>query len=140
MNRSDDDVTPTREWITFWDRANRGVFLLGNRAPGQHHWTSVKHDPCAHEKGEYDIWSTETGEIVTVEVHLDEADPTTRVSSSVATGVPSRITNHLAGPEFGVVCLVAPRATQSFLKGRGTPEITRCKGHRAEHVSLSFLT
>jgi hypothetical protein len=75
-----------RSWTTLWDRKNRRVLLLaGQKSEG--HWSFIRHDAESSVAGIYDIWreagdkiEKETppfppgGEIVFVEIHLDDAD------------------------------------------------------------------
>jgi hypothetical protein len=75
-----------RTWTTLWDRKNRRVLLLaGQKSEG--HWSFVRHDTESSVAGVYDIWretednpqektppSLPQGEIVFVEIHLDDSD------------------------------------------------------------------
>lgn len=71
-----DDMTRKKErsWTTLWDRQNRRVLLLAGQKAGGHHWAEVKHDPKASVSGIYDIWRSEGGDVVFVEIRLDEKD------------------------------------------------------------------
>jgi hypothetical protein len=63
-----------RPWTTLWDRANHRVLLLAGRDPGHHHWSFVHHDATSYGENTYDLWRDSDGNIVFVEIHLDEDD------------------------------------------------------------------
>jgi hypothetical protein len=62
----------TRAWTTFWDIPNRRIVLIGNRTENDRHWSFVKRDAALSRSGHYDVWCTETGTVVVIEVRLDE--------------------------------------------------------------------
>lgn len=64
-----------RPWTTLWDRTNRRVLLLaGAKDISRKCWDWVRHDDSASVPGAYDIWRDELGDIVFVEVRLDDKD------------------------------------------------------------------
>jgi hypothetical protein len=63
-----------RPWTTLWDRPNRRVLLLAGRDPDQHHWLFIRHDATSSAEDTYDLWRDSEGNIVFVEIHLDEND------------------------------------------------------------------
>ena len=63
-----------RPWTTLWDRPNRRVLLLAGSGLGQHHWSFVRHDARSSAEDIYDVWRDGEGDIVFVEIHLDEHD------------------------------------------------------------------
>ncbi|MEX0666603.1 MAG: hypothetical protein WD598_17755 [Acidimicrobiia bacterium] len=75
-----------RSWTTLWDRPNRRVLILAGRGHEERHWKFVARDSHDSVEGVYDIWRADDGErgepvghadrgeIVLVEVHLDEND------------------------------------------------------------------
>ena len=69
---SDDVGDQDREYITFWERRNRALVLA--ETAGAHHWSFVQHDPTVSISGVYDVWRSERGEVVLVEVRLDDED------------------------------------------------------------------
>jgi|SRR4029453_10139522 hypothetical protein len=63
-----------RPWTTLWDRPNRRVLVLAGRRFGQHHWSFVRHDASSSLEHTYDVWRDNDGDIVFVEIQLDEHD------------------------------------------------------------------
>jgi hypothetical protein len=70
--------TSERAWTTLWDRKGRRVLLLaGPPAGGSGHatwWSPVQRDAAASVQGQYDLWRSEEGHVVFVEIHLDAND------------------------------------------------------------------
>src|SRR5205807_7672 len=65
-------MSTDRPWTTLWDRPNHRVLLLAGREPDQHHWSFVRHDATSSVEHNYDLWRDSEGDIVFVEIHLDE--------------------------------------------------------------------
>ncbi len=63
-----------RFWTTLWDRPHRRVLLLAGPKAGDRHWSFVELDPKESIPGIYDIWRADNGDLVFVEIHLDEKD------------------------------------------------------------------